>query len=229
MSEAARLAHELTAPTWILADCQTSAHGRRGKNWSSLSGNFSGTLLYRPNCPPAEAAQRSFVAAIALYDALNEVVAAEYLSLKWPNDVLLRDRKVAGILLESSSKGPNVDWLAVGIGVNLNLSPRVEDLEDNAVAPISVAEETGQTLTPLTFLESLAKHFTHWEKRLCDHGFAPIRDIWLSRAARLGQVITARTGTETVIGTFETVDAEGNLVINTPKGPRAIAAADIYF
>lgn len=229
MAQARRLAPELAAPTWIVADQQTSAHGRRGKHWASLAGNFSGTLLMRPQCEPAQAAQRSFVAAIALYYSLAEFVPAISLGLKWPNDVLLRSRKVAGILLESSSKGANVDWLAVGIGVNLVAAPPLHDLDERAVSPISVAGAGGPNLSAPEFLESLAKHFAHWETQLQEFGFEPVRKAWLNHAARLGQTITARTGTEVVTGKFETVDAQGNLVMNTSDGPRSIVAADVYF
>jgi BirA family biotin operon repressor/biotin-[acetyl-CoA-carboxylase] ligase len=229
MAEARRLAPGLTDPTWVVADQQTAAHGRRGKPWASLSDNFSGTLLMRPNCPPANAAQRSFVAAIALFDTLAELVGPETLGLKWPNDVLLNDRKVAGILLESSSQGGNVDWLAVGIGVNLTQAPSLNDLDERAVPPISVTEAGGPRLSAAEFLEILAKYFAHWEQQLLTLGFDPIREVWLRHAARLGQTITARTGSDVVTGTFETVDAQGNLVMNTPDGPRAIAAADVYF
>jgi BirA family biotin operon repressor/biotin-[acetyl-CoA-carboxylase] ligase len=229
MAEARRRAPETAAPTWIIADHQTSAHGRRGKHWASLAENFSGTLLYRPNCSPAEAAQRSFVAAIALYYALAEVLDPSTLTLKWPNDVLLNGQKVAGILLESSSKGTHVDWLSVGIGVNLNNTPNIDELEASAVPPTSVVDAGGPSLTNLTFLEGLAKHFAHWEQQLLHMGFDPIREDWLRYAAKLGQPITARTGSETVTGTFQTVDAQGNLVMNTTDGTRAIAAADVYF
>ena len=78
MAEARRRAPETSVPTWIVADQQTSAHGRRGKHWSSLTGNFAGTLLYRPNCTAAEAAQRSFIAALALYDAFARGAGPQY-------------------------------------------------------------------------------------------------------------------------------------------------------
>lgn len=229
MAEAARRAARISGPTWIVADTQTAAHGRRGRAWSTPGGNFSGTLLMRPDCSPAEAAQRSFVAALALYFALAEFVDPKVLALKWPNDVLMRSRKVAGILLESSSKGAAVDWLAVGIGVNLLTAPRVGDLEDRAMSPISLASGGGASVSNLEFLDALARHFAQWDAQLRDFGFEPIRTAWLDRAAKLGQSITARTTKETVTGTFDTVDGEGNLVMNTPDGIRSIAAADVYF
>ena len=229
MAEARRRAPELSGPTWILADRQTASHGRRGRNWSSLEGNFFGTLVIRPDCSPAEAAQRSFVAAIALYFALSEWIDASRLALKWPNDVLLRQRKVAGILLESSSKGAKVDWLAIGIGVNLLSAPRLGDLEDRALPPISVVGGGGATVSNTEFLTALARNFDHWDQQLRDYGFEPVREMWLRHAAKLGKVITARTTNESYTGAFQTVDVDGNLVLKTDAGLRAIAAADVYF
>jgi BirA family biotin operon repressor/biotin-[acetyl-CoA-carboxylase] ligase len=82
---------------------------------------------------------------------------------------------------------------------------------------------------PETFLDLLAEAYAHWELQFVTYGFAPIRTAWLARAARLGEVITARTTRDETTGTFETVDSQGNLVLNTAKGRVAIPAADIFF
>ncbi|WP_413873803.1 biotin--[acetyl-CoA-carboxylase] ligase [Albidovulum sp.] len=229
-SEAARLAPRLTQPTWILARRQTAARGRRGRAWVAPEGNFFATLVMRPSGDPVVAAQRSFVAALALADALGAAVGpAAALSLKWPNDVLLNGGKVAGILLESAGTGGGVSHLAIGIGVNLVAAPPAEAVEPGAARPVSVMGETGLRLAPETLLDLLAPAFARWEAQLSTWGFAPLRTAWLARAARLGQPITARTMTETIEGTFETIDEAGALVLRTPQGRRAIPAADVYF
>lgn len=226
MAEAAR--RNLTEPTWIMARAQTAAHGRRGRAWSSPASNFAATLVLQPKCTPQRAALRSFIAAIALYRTLAMCVDPDRISLKWPNDVLIDERKVAGILLEASGGGAAVDRLAIGIGVNLTEAPMPSQIEPGAVPPISVAE-AGRPLNQDDMLFWLAVNFAEVDTRFVACGFADIRDMWLQHAARLGQRITARTGKETREGIFETVDAEGNLVLKTPDGPVPIAAADIYF
>ena len=123
MSEARRRVSSIDRPTWILAKRQTEGRGRRGKPWLQTEGNLVATLIYRPYATPAEAAKRSFLAANALFEALSIYVDRSKLSLKWPNDVMLNRGKVAGILLESSGSGAYVDWLSVGIGVNLASAP----------------------------------------------------------------------------------------------------------
>ncbi|WP_108851801.1 biotin--[acetyl-CoA-carboxylase] ligase [Albidovulum aquaemixtae] len=229
-SEAQRIAPGLTQPTWILARRQTAARGRRGRAWISPRGNLAATLVMRPGGEPAHAALRSFVAALALADALETVAGPRAtISLKWPNDVLLNGGKVAGILLESVGQGGGVSRLAVGIGVNLAEAPPREALEPGAAEPVSLLGETGVRVEPEEFLTYLAAAFAKWEARFVTYGFHPIRTAWLGRAAKLGQTITARTAAEIVEGTFETVAEDGALVIATARGRRNVPAADVYF
>lgn len=214
---------------WITATRQTASRGRRGRPWVAPEGNFYGTVV-QPCAKPEEAALRSFVAALALRDALYAVMSeGPKLALKWPNDVLVNSGKVAGILLESLTHKGHLMGVAVGIGVNLIAAPDSTQVEPHAVPPVSVKGESGVDVTPDTFLAHLAPAFAHWDAQLQTYGFAPIRTAWLAHAARLGETITARLPAEEVTGVFETVDENGYLVLNTAKGPRPIAAADVFF
>tara|TARA_B100000795_G_scaffold6291_1_gene4654 strand:+ start:805 stop:1548 length:744 start_codon:yes stop_codon:yes gene_type:complete len=214
-------------PHWIMARSQTQARGRQRRSWLSAQGAFAASLVIQPNCPPSMAAQRSFVAACALRRALATYVDPNLLTQKWPNDVLLQGGKVAGILLESSGSGLNVERLTIGIGVNLGHAPK--DVPNASFAPVSLADVTGQTVPVETFLEVLAADFAAVEFKLVKQGFADIRAEWTAHAARLGQVITARTSRETHTGIFEGLDPDGNLLLLTPSGKRVIPAADVYF
>ena len=230
LNEAARIAPSLAGPEWILAHHQTAARGRRGRSWANPKGNLACTLVLRPEGAPAQAALRSFVASLALFDACVAVTGrAAGFSLKWPNDVLLNGGKLAGILLESAGSGGGVTHLFIGIGVNLSEVPPVEQLEERAVRPVSLLSEAGAAVTPEEFLGELAAAYAHYEQQFVTYGFEVIRTAWLDKAAKLGEVITARTGSSETTGTFETVDGEGNLVLNTAKGRVSIPAADIYF
>lgn len=230
MAEAARRAPDLMGPTWICALDQTAARGRRGRPWVNPQGNFAASLVLRPEGLPAQAALRSFVAALALRDALAAVTGRpEALGLKWPNDVLLKGGKVAGILLESTGLGGRIDHLVIGIGVNLVAAPAATEVEPGAVAPVSLAAETGTTIAPEDFLNQLAPAYDRWERAFAADGFAPIRTAWLQGATRLGQTLIARTARDEITGTFTDVDSDGQLVLETAQGPRRIAAADIFF
>ncbi|AML53201.1 biotin--[acetyl-CoA-carboxylase] ligase [Falsihalocynthiibacter arcticus] len=230
LNEAARLASKLAAPTWILAHEQTGARGRRGRAWSMPKGNFAATLTMRPNEPPAIVALRSFVASLALFDALVDCTGrAEPFALKWPNDVLLNGGKLAGILLESSTQPDGTTPLSIGIGVNLVAAPSKDDVEEGALAPVDLLSETGARVTPEEFLELLAVSYARWENSFTTYGFAPTREAWLARAARLGEPIRARTTNDELFGTFETIDDDGKLILLTSSGRHAIPAADVFF
>ncbi|MGB7319307.1 MAG: biotin--[acetyl-CoA-carboxylase] ligase [Planktotalea sp.] len=229
-AEAARIAKTLSGPEWILALNQTASRGRRGRPWRFPKGNFAATLVLHPKETPDIVALRSFVASLALFDAfVSAGVQPQALALKWPNDVLLNGGKVAGILLESIGAGQGVSHLAIGIGVNLADAPAQAEVEAGAVRPVALLSEAGVSISPEEFLDLLASAYARLEEQFTTFGFAPIREGWLARAARLGEVITARTATSETSGTFETVDEHGNLVLKTPKTRVAIAAADVFF
>ena len=229
-AEGFRRAATLAAPIWITAGVQTAGRGRRARPWSSPPGNFHGTLILKPHEPPETVALRSFAAALALRDALVRVSGLpDSFTLKWPNDVLCNGGKIAGILLESQGLNTPHPVLCIGIGVNLIAAPDPAQVEPGAVPPVSLLQETGLRVTPQAFLDALAPAYARWEATFVREGFAPLRDAWLAHAARLGETIRARTGTETREGRFETIDAQGNLILRTTQATLAIPAAEVFF
>jgi BirA family biotin operon repressor/biotin-[acetyl-CoA-carboxylase] ligase len=212
---------------WLAARRQTAGRGRRGKVWTAPHGNLSASLLLRPEIPPREAALYSFVACLAVADMLDAVAPGSEVALKWPNDALLNGRKTAGVLLESEG-GPNaVRWLVIGIGVNLAAAPVLDD--PDAWTATSVATECGAAPDTDRALELLATGFARYARQFEANGFLPIRAAWLARAARLGEIVTARLPSGDVTGVFADVDGEGAIVLDTPNGERRIAAAEIHF
>lgn len=229
-AEAFRLAPSLAGPTWIMARRQENGRGRRGRAWIDPIGNFAATLVLQTGSAPADAARLSFVAALAVHDALIRLCGPRLnVSLKWPNDVLLNGGKLSGILLESTGAGGQVTALAIGIGINLVSGPDTGAVEPGALRPVSLQGEAGVVLTPDEVLTAVAQGFAHWYRQERDYGFAPIRSAWLARAARLGETITARTGNAESRGRFDGIDETGALILTTPRGRVAIPAADIYF
>lgn len=221
---------ELRGPAWVLAAEQTAGRGRRGRPWISPRGNFYASLILQPNEPPEQVALRSFAAALALRDACALLTGLpQAFALKWPNDVLLNGGKLAGILLESGGAGGKLSHLVIGIGVNLIAAPPVAAVETGAVAPVSLLGETGIRITPEAFLNALAPAYAHWEAVFTSAGFAPLRAEWLRHAAKLGETIRARTGTETREGIFQTIDASGALILAMAQGAVAISAAEVFF
>ena len=227
--EAARLALEgAPSGTVVLADRQTEGRGRLGRRWQSKPGNLHASLVLRPNCSLQAASQLSLLAAVALVELLAERAPSDLdLKLKWPNDVLIDGGKVAGILLESVGTAQALDWLAIGVGVNRVSAP--PDVRDAAFPPIGLEEAGGTPCDRHEFLSLLASNMATEESLFQRLGFGPIRKNWLRRAARLGEIITARTAREEFTGRFETIDEAGQLVLETPKGQVRIPAADVYF
>lgn len=212
-------------PLWIWARKQTAGRGRRGREWDSPDGNLMTTLLIAPGVSAAEAARLSFVAALAVHDLATTYAQRAATRVKWPNDVLIDGKKVAGILLESSgSEGVDIlPWLAIGIGVNLTQAPA-------AVAyPATSLGDHGPAPSPE---EALARLAEAWETRFRDwrvNGFAAIREAWLAVAAGLGQSIEVRLPGETLQGRFETLMPDGALSLILPTGSRrAITAGEVF-
>ena len=214
-------------PHWILARVQNQGRGRRGRSWVTGLGGFAATLILEPKCSPLFASYYSFVMACALYRSLEKYVDSNLLSHKWPNDVLLRGGKAAGILIETKSFGQCVDRLYIGIGVNLGTTPK--KINDTSFVPIGLSDVIGKTIATNFFLEDIAHNFCMCEQILIKSGFTKVRDEWLASASHLGKIITADIGREQYEGYFESVDENGNLVLLTMGGKRVIPAADIYF
>lgn len=226
LDEAARQCANLPGPTWIFADMQTKARGRRGRAWVFPKGNFAATLVLPNAGGAARAALRSFIAALALYDALVAACGqGDRLALKWPNDVMLDGGKLAGILLEGLPGG----GVAIGIGVNLHAAPDQAQVEAGALPPVSLLGATGTSIAPLAFLGHLATAFAGYETQFAAFGFAPIRAAWLAQAARLGQNIRVRLPQQELLGIFQDIDADGQLILSTEQGLRKIAAGDVFF
>jgi len=213
-------------PLWIWARRQTAGRGRRGRAWESPEGNLSTTLLTAPGVAAPEAARLSFVAALAVHDLVAAYATKAPVRVKWPNDVLIDGKKVAGILLESSgSEGVDVlPWLAVGIGVNLAHAPA------DAAYPATFLGAHGRAPSPEEALAELAEA---WETRFRVwrvSGFAAIREAWLAVAAGLGTQIEVRLPVETLHGRFETLMPDGALSLLLPSGARrAVTAGEVFF
>ncbi|TDI65955.1 MAG: biotin--[acetyl-CoA-carboxylase] ligase [Alphaproteobacteria bacterium] len=217
----------VTKPTWIVSATQTEGRGRQNRRWISHLGNLFCTLLLQPGCAVREAGQLSFVTALAVADVLKQYLPEDRITLKWPNDVLLDEHKVAGILLETcQTEAGRVDALAIGIGINLAHHPQNTDYPSTSIA----ACNAGKAPQPEAALEDLDRCFAVWYETWRKMGFAPVRNAWLKNAAGLDKVMTAHLPQETLSGRFETLAPGGELILRLPDGEtRKIAAADIFF
>lgn len=226
-AEAAALA-KAGAPegTVVLADRQSAGRGRRGRGWVSPAGNLYASVVLRPDCAIAATPQLGFVAAVALADALDSVLPADARAeCKWPNDVLVRGGKVAGILLEMAGR----DAVVLGIGLNLAEAPVVAAEGGAGLPAVSVRSLSGDAPAPEPFLERillprLCSRYREWRTG----GFASVRTAWLVRSRPRGTSMEVRLPKTVLSGTFEEIDLTGALVLAMPDGARrSVAAGDV--
>ena len=211
-------------PVWITAARQTAGRGRLGRSWSTQIGNLAATLMMRTDRPPAEAAQVSFVAALAAADLAETCLGPGAATLKWPNDLMVHGRKAAGILVESGPHAAGGLWLAVGMGVNLARAP-----VDISPLPTCFADH-GAAPTPAEALDVLACAFERWRGVWDAEGFAPIARAWTARAHGLGARCAAHLPGSTLEGVAEGLDADGALRLRLDDGSLArITAGDVFF
>jgi BirA family biotin operon repressor/biotin-[acetyl-CoA-carboxylase] ligase len=212
-------------PLWIVAERQTAGRGRRGRSWESASGNLMATYLFTPKLSPEAAAQLSFAAALSVLDVID-AAAPGLASVKWPNDVLIRGRKVAGILLESETSGQGgLAWLAIGIGINLAHHPEGIPLPATSLAAEGVSSPA---LGPA--VERLAAALSHWIGVHAQSGFAPLREAWLARGPAPGTALRAQSGDETREGFFAGLDEQGALLLADEYGALTkIGAGEVFF
>ena len=218
-----------TGPLWIVARRQTDGRGRRGRSWESQDGNLFATLMQLTRKSPAEAAQVTFVAALAIADLLDAWAPASLVTIKWPNDVMLAGQKASGVLVESGAHESGGLWLAVGIGINLVSAPEGTERPATALAH----HLRGDAASPPSIevaAAKLAEAFNVWMTRWETLGFQPILDAWRARTAGLDGPAVARLGRETIEGRAEGVGPDGALKLRLADGSlRLISAGDVFF
>lgn len=200
----------------VLARRQTAGRGSRGREWSSDPGNFALSVLIRPSDRPRDAGLWALLAGVAVAQSLDR----DDVVLKWPNDLLLGGAKCGGILVETAvGASGGLDWLVIGMGVNLT---RVPDIEGRRLAAI------GARTTPEALAERVLERLAHWRRlRLLD-GWAPIRTAWLARAVPLGGLMTWRQGDHEIAGAFAGLGEDGSLLLATGGRVHAFSSGEIW-
>lgn len=206
----------------LLAGRQHAGRGRTGRAWQSSPGNLHLSLLLRPGCAPAIGGQIGILAALAVADLLHEQGVAVH--LKWPNDVLAKRAKLAGILVESALEDDRLAWAVVGIGLNVAAHP--EGLPQPATSLVAVlgagAPSAAELAVPL--LGHLGRRYAVWRQE----GFAPLRADWLQYGPAPGELARVRGPEGEIRGRFRDLDSDGALVLDLPgAGVRRITAGDV--
>jgi BirA family biotin operon repressor/biotin-[acetyl-CoA-carboxylase] ligase len=227
-------------PIWFVTSEQTAGRGRRNRPWIAPRGNLASSILEVIDVSPPVAATLGFAAGVALETALRNVsnkaspgsAGTEHMkfSLKWPNDVLAGSnlagpQKLAGILLEAEAVADNRLAVVVGIGTNVVAAPEGTPTPATSLAALGIDVGPEELFGALS--DSWAEFRGVWD---AGRGFGEIRQLWLERAAGLGQPVAVHTGAATVEGIFDTIDETGCMIVRTPDGTQVpISAGDVYF
>ena len=195
----------------VLARRQVRGRGSRSRMWQDLAGNLAISVLLRPRTAPSEAGQWALLAGVALLEALAPHAPPGSLSLKWPNDLRMSGRKLAGLLLETSATGQrSLDWLVIGAGANLATAPDLPGAIALSAAP-----------DPVTVARAFLAQLDQWRTIQDRHGFAPVRQAWLDRAGSAGTRLHVRGAGLDVAGEFAGLSDDGALLLST--GGRVLA------
>jgi len=215
-----------TGPLWVTARQQTEGRGRRGNEWISTPGNLYATLLLCDPAVPDNAPQLSFVAALAVFDAIVDRAAAlrEKLALKWPNDILYGGQKLAGILIEGESVDAKLA-VAIGIGVNCMHHPVATAYPATDLATAGAALSAEDLFSALS--SAMARRIEQWRRGA---GFQSIRADWLDRATGIGGAMRVRLPkNREFVGRAEALDDRGRLLLRLNDGTlQTITAGDVF-
>lgn len=225
-------AGKLGAPhgTGLAARAQTAGRGRRGHKWDSTAGNLLLSIVVRPNVNPAKYSGLAAVCGLAVLETLEKQGLATEVGLKWPNDLVARERKLGGILVEAARDNEGKPFAVCGIGVNVNYTP--QEVPDGGLAAIGLSDLNESVPSVDTLLDevyhTVMDAVDAWAEQLnalADNAgpLTPVRDEYIARINWIGERIIARSpaGDELARGIFETVDDFGRASIETDGGLRS--------
>ena len=213
----------------VIAESQEKGKGRLGRQWFSPPFlNIYISVILRPKIPPHQASLITLMAAVATADAIRNFSGLLPV-IKWPNDILLRDRKVAGLLNEIHSEVDRIHFVILGIGINVNMDEKMLSKEIRTVAT-SLKIETGQTVSRKDFLQSLLLELERWYAMFSEEGGAVILEAWRDRAHIKGKQVKVTSFGGILIGKAIDVDLDGALLLETEDGTRKrVVAGDVEY
>lgn len=212
----------------VAAKFQTAGRGRLGRAWFGGEGStLMFSLILRPKTPVAEVSKITYAAALALAETLSLWVKEEALEIKWPNDVLINGRKAAGILLESRLEGGAVDYVVLGVGINVKGSRADMPPEITRTAAILEEEATGYAPGVLEVLDAFLGKFEEAYGIFLHGGFEALKPRWDRWFRMAGKLVNVYGGGTVLTGRVNEMGGDGSLVILTDQGPRTVHAGDV--
>ncbi|MCL2155280.1 MAG: biotin--[acetyl-CoA-carboxylase] ligase [Leptospirales bacterium] len=212
----------------IIAESQTSGKGRLGRNWVSPSGkNLYLSIILRPKILTLHAPRLTLVTAVALSETLDDFKIFDH-RIKWPNDILLNGRKLSGILTEMKGDCDTIDFIIIGVGVNLNSSSNDyhDDIRDSI---ISLKEFTNTEINRIEFLQSLLVNFERNYFDFIQRGFDEILSKWIKKSSIINQKIKVTEHENIFTGIVIEVTSDGNLIVQAGTEIHTVNSGDINY
>jgi BirA family biotin operon repressor/biotin-[acetyl-CoA-carboxylase] ligase len=201
----------------VVAEAQRGGKGRLGRHWESPAGvNLYCSVILRPPILPARAAQLTFLSVVAAARAIEAVTSLRP-SIKWPNDLLLSGKKVAGLLNEMSAETEKINFIVLGIGVNINMD-REQFPGDLRHPATSLFLEAGKPVRRLDFARALLEELDALYDTYLLNDYGPVKGEWLARCNFLGRQIRVTFQDKELQGTAEGIDEDGALLVRSPDG-----------
>ena len=230
--EIKRRIHEFTKPTWIIANSQSKGKGRNGNRWFSNQGNFSGSIIFFPTVEHTYFHFYGFFVGVALYNTIRKIVTNDIdIRLKWPNDLMIENCKVAGILLESVQESINhKSGLIVGIGVNLNSSPILKTNSEKRYKTECLASFVDNKINRSIFFSEFNDQLVKLGSSIPEENLSSILKLWQARSYDKGSKVQISDNKgEINSGTFLGLDEIGGLIVGENNGVKKIYSGDVYF
>jgi len=221
-NKAKQIASEEKEGTVVISEVQTSGRGRRGREWNSPKGGIYISFILKPNIPPERAPQLTLVSSLALAETLNSMDKKLDAKIKWPNDILIKGKKISGILTELSSDIEKINHIVVGVGVNLNT-------DKNALPETgtSLKTEMGENVSIKLFLKLFLEHFDLVYKEYITNGINKIIERWKFNSDTLGKKVKIIGMNETFEGLAKDIDENGALILKTGEKEIKVYSGDV--
>lgn len=213
----------------IIARRQTMGRGRLNRKWVSPAGGIWLSILLRPNFEPSYASLFPMITSIALASAIEKTLGIKT-ELKWPNDITVNGRKVAGILIDTSIESNKIDYIAVGVGINFRINPaQISKLINNRNYGIATLVQKGQKDSPVKLIQQFLFELEQLYNGISPSSINDIKKEWVSKSSTIGKNITATTTTGILRGRAVGIDETGALLLSSKGKTQRLLAGDIVY
>jgi BirA family transcriptional regulator, biotin operon repressor / biotin---[acetyl-CoA-carboxylase] ligase len=208
----------------IIADKQTGGRGRKQRKWISPEKGLWFSLILRPKITPNDAMLTTMCAACAVTKGISEQTPLKP-SIKWPNDILINNKKVCGILTELSAEIDEITYLIIGIGINVN-NEIPSELKEKST---TLKQESNKPIDSVLLLSSILSSFEHFYQKLTNKDILTIKDTWRSYSSTIGAKVTVKKEKEVITGIAVDLGEHGELIIKNNQGEKKILTGDISY